>query len=93
MPPLVANEWDVRMSEVTIYTTGWCPYCRLAKAAFERQGVPFREVNIERDPELGTQVEQWNGGSRTVPTFQVGDQIVTYKQRARLRELIGVHFP
>ena len=78
--------------DVTIYLTDWCPYCRLAKAAFERSGVPYSEVNIERQPELAASVEEWNGGYRTVPTFKVGEEIVTYKERARLYELVGVRF-
>jgi mycoredoxin len=81
------------MPEVTMYTTSWCPYCRIAKAAFERGGVAYHEVNIEQHPEMLDQIEQWNGGYRTVPTFRIGDQVVTYKDRARLRELVGVHFP
>ena len=80
------------MHEVTIYTTSWCGHCRRAKAAFERDGVPYREVNIETDPALAAKVVEWNGGNRTVPTFQVGDQVVTFKERARLRELVGVNF-
>lgn len=78
------------MNDVIIYTTGWCSYCRRAKSAFERNGVPFREINIEREPEWATKLEAWNDGNRTVPTFQIGDQIVTFKQRARLRDLVGV---
>lgn len=80
------------MKEVTIYLTDWCPYCRIAKAAFERSGVAYHEVNIERQPELAAAVEEWNGGYRTVPTFKVGDEIVTYKERARLGDLLGVRF-
>jgi mycoredoxin len=78
--------------EVTIYVTDWCPYCRIARAAFERSGIPYHEVNIERQPELAASVEEWNGGYRTVPTFRVGNEIVTYKERARLRDLVGVRF-
>jgi glutaredoxin len=78
---------------VTIYTTSWCPHCRRAKAAFEQQGVAYQEVDIEDRPEMAASVEEWNGGYRTVPTFRVGDQVITFKDRARLRELAGVALP
>ncbi len=81
------------MKDITIYTTSWCSHCRRAKTAFERHGVPYQEIDIEDKPELAAQVVEWNGGNRTVPTFQVGDHVVTYKERARLRDLVGVHFP
>ncbi len=80
------------MEVVTIYTTSWCSHCRRAKAAFERHGVPYQEIDIEDKPDLAAKVVEWNGGDRTVPTFQVGDQVVTYKERARLRDMVGVHF-
>lgn len=77
---------------VTIYTTSWCSHCRRAKAAFELQGVAYREIDIERQPEHATSVEEWNGGNRTVPTFRIGEQVITFKERGRLRELVGVDF-
>jgi mycoredoxin len=79
--------------EITIYTTSWCPHCRRAKAAFEQQGVAYREINIENHPEMAETVEEWNGGNRTVPTFRIGDQVITFQERARLRELVGVSLP
>src|SRR5688500_278228 len=78
---------------VTMYTTGWCSHCRRAKAAFEQQGVAYEEVDIESRPEMAASVEEWNGGNRTVPTFRIGDQVITFKDRARLRELVGVTLP
>ena len=81
------------MAELTVYTTSWCPYCRRAKAALEARGIAFREIDIERQPEWASKVEAWNGGNRTVPTFAVGTTVVTYRDRARLEELIGVEIP
>jgi mycoredoxin len=95
LAPLVQEnneEHEETMQEIIMYTTNWCPYCRIAKAAFDRNGIAYREVNIEEHPELAASVEEWNGGYRTVPTFKVGDEIVTYKDRARLHDLLGVRF-
>ncbi len=79
-----------KLNELTIYMTSWCPYCQRAKAALEEGGVAYREIDIEQEPEWASRVEEWNGGNRTVPTFAVGTTIVTYNERARLEELIGV---
>ncbi len=78
---------------VTMYSTSWCGYCRRAKAALEQQGIAFEEIDVEQRPEMAARVEEWNGGNRTVPTFRVGEEVVTYKDRARLRELIGADIP
>jgi mycoredoxin len=81
------------LNELTIYTTSWCQYCCRAKAALEARGIAYREIDIERHPEWASKVEAWNGGNRTVPTFVVGTTVVTYRDRARLEELIGVEIP
>ena len=78
---------------VTIYTTSWCGYCARAKAALEQQGIAYDEIDIDERPEVAASVEAWNGGYRTVPTFRVGDQIVTYRERARLHDLVGAVIP
>jgi len=34
--------------QVTMYSTGWCGYCRKARESFTRQGIPFKELDIEK---------------------------------------------
>ena len=58
---------------VTMYTTTWCGYCQRLKAQMTREGIEFVEVDIERDPEAASFVEQVNGGNQTVPTLLFPD--------------------
>jgi mycoredoxin len=58
---------------VTRYTTTWCGYCSRLKAQMTREGIEFVEVDIERDPEAASFVEQVNGGNQTVPTLLFPD--------------------
>ena len=46
--------------------------------------VPYEEVDIEEVPEAGAQLEQWTGGYRTVPTFDIDGQIVVDFNRREL---------
>ena len=39
------------MSQVTVYTTEPCGYCRVAKALLNKRGVQFEEINLAKDPE------------------------------------------
>ena len=55
---------------VVMYTTTWCGYCTRLKRFFEREGIPYSEVNIEDDPEAADFVMNVNGGNRTVPTVK-----------------------
>jgi len=61
------------MSEVTVYTTQWCGYCRRLKAGLNREGIPYDEVDIETDPAAANVVTGINRGDRTVPTVVFAD--------------------
>lgn len=52
-----------------MYSTTWCGYCRRLKSQFQREGIEFREVDIERVPEAAEFVMTVNGGNQTVPTL------------------------
>jgi glutaredoxin len=73
---------------VIMYTTSWCPYCRVAKRHLDEWKVPYEEVNIEEVPELGARLEQWTGGYRTVPTFDIDGQILVNPNRTELERAV-----
>jgi mycoredoxin len=56
-----------------IYTTSWCGFCHRLKRQLERDGVAFREVDIERDPAAASLVMSLNQGNATVPTVVFAD--------------------
>jgi mycoredoxin len=60
-------------TEVTMYSTVWCGYCRRLKDQMGRAGITFAEVDIENDPEATELVMSVNGGNQTVPTVVFAD--------------------
>jgi mycoredoxin len=56
-----------------MYSTPWCGYCVRLKRALEREGIEFRDVDIEQDPEAADFVMSVNGGNATVPTIVLPD--------------------
>ena len=60
-------------SELTIYSTPWCGYCHRLKGQLDREGISYREVDIEQEPDAAFVVEQVNGGNQTVPTLVYAD--------------------
>jgi mycoredoxin len=58
---------------ITMYSTTWCGYCRRLKSAMDREGIAYREVNIELDPQAAEFVMSVNGGNQTVPTVLFPD--------------------
>lgn len=57
---------------VVMYSTHWCPYCRKARAYFERHRITFVECDIEASAQNRAQFQALNG--RGVPLILVGDK-------------------
>lgn len=73
------------MAEVTIYTTGYCPYCSAAKALLARKGVAFAEIDVTGDDAARESLVERSGGRRTVPqVFIDGQSIGGYDELAAL---------
>jgi mycoredoxin len=60
-------------SQLTMYTTVWCGYCKRLKVAMKASGITFTEVDIEHDPAAAEYVMKVNGGNQTVPTVEFAD--------------------
>jgi mycoredoxin len=60
-------------TEVTMYSTIWCGYCRRLKTQMDRAGIGYVEVDIESDPAATEHVMSVNGGNQTVPTLVFAD--------------------
>jgi mycoredoxin len=61
-------------SEVVFYTRPRCPFSFRLRRALRRRGLPFREVDIWRDPAAAAAVRSVADGNETVPTVHVGDR-------------------
>ncbi|MBN3562614.1 glutaredoxin 3 [Aliamphritea spongicola] len=60
------------MAEITIYSNGWCPFCRRAKMLLEHKQAEYTEIDVERQP--GARQEMIERTRRTsVPQIFIGD--------------------
>jgi mycoredoxin len=60
-------------ASLTLYTTSWCGYCVRLKTALKSAGIPYAEVDIERDSAAADFVSSANNGDQTVPTVKFAD--------------------
>jgi mycoredoxin len=63
----------VSLDVVTMYSTVWCGYCRRLRDQMDREGIGYRVVDIEENPEAARLVMSVNGGMQTVPTLVFPD--------------------
>ncbi len=63
---------DDAMTQITIYTTSACPYCKMAKNLLNKKGVQFDEIDVSHDSEERHRMSARSGGRRTVPQIFIG---------------------
>jgi glutaredoxin 3 len=62
-------------TEVTVYTTEPCGFCRQAKALLTARGIPYEEVNLAKDPSGRAELAALTG-QLTFPQVLVGERPV-----------------
>ena len=63
------------VSQITIYTTTWCGFCAHAKAFLDARGIPYKEIQLDRDPAYRATLFDRTGGW-TVPQILIDDRPV-----------------
>lgn len=83
------------MSEVVVYSSRLCGYCHAAKHLLESKGVEYREINVDGNAGLRTQLME-RSGQRTVPQIWIDDlhvggytDLARLDQQGELNNLLG----
>jgi NADH-dependent peroxiredoxin subunit F len=76
------------MTQVTIYSTQNCPYCRLAKAFLDRYGVEYRSIDVGVDRKAAKEMVELSG-QYGVPVITVDDEVIVGFDSNRLKELFA----
>jgi glutaredoxin 3 len=83
------------MSEVTIYTKPYCPYCVAALDLLERKGVTVNEIEASRDVDKRQEMIQ-RSGRYTYPQIFIGerhiggcDDMMALERRGELDPLLA----
>jgi glutaredoxin len=72
---------SLRDVHVVVYTTGWCPVCKRAKAWMALQGIRYEERNIELSSEDAQTMRAINPRG-SIPTFDIeGDVMVGFSEQ------------
>jgi glutaredoxin 3 len=57
---------------IILYTKGYCPYCKAAKALLTQKGVTFTDIEITDNETLTAEMVA-KSGRHTVPQIFIGD--------------------
>ncbi|WP_084957524.1 glutaredoxin domain-containing protein [Thermoactinospora rubra] len=79
---------------LTVYSTTWCGPCKRLKSQLTREGIAYREIDIERSPGAAEFVMSVNNGNQTVPTVVIetpkGKVVRTNPSVLEVKALLGV---
>jgi len=83
------------MSNITIYTTAYCPFCVQAKRLLNNKNISYEEIAVDNDPQKRAEMMQ-KSQRTTVPQIfnndqHVGDctEIFGFERDGRLDELLA----
>ena len=62
-------------TQVELYTTSWCPYCRKAESFLSANGIPFVSYDIEKDKAAAARKKQLDQ-RKGVPLAVINGQVV-----------------
>ena len=60
------------MSQVTIYTRAFCPFCSRAVSLLKKKNIDFEEIDAGMSAEKKAEMVERSGGGRTFPQIFIG---------------------
>ena len=56
--------------ELIVYSSNWCPDCRIAKRFLAKHNIPYKEIDIEETPGAAQEILA-RTGKRAIPQFVI----------------------
>ena len=81
------------MSDITIYSTPTCPYCKMAKEFLSEKDIKYKDVDVSQDHEAAHQMIE-KSGQTGVPVIIVDkdgkEEVMVGFDQAKLSEILGI---
>ncbi len=68
---------------VTIYSAPWCAFCHAAKQYLDKLGVPYKDIDVEKDPSAAMEVVQ-KSGQMGIPVLDIDGTIIVGFDRPKI---------
>ena len=78
-----------RPHRVIIFTTPTCSWCRRAKTYLNQNKVPFREVDVSRDPAAARDLVR-RTGQMGVPVIEIDGKPIVGFDQSKIDRLLGL---
>ena len=75
--------------KVKIYSTQYCPYCKIAKEFFKQNKIQYKEINVAGDAKAAQEMIK-KSGQVGVTVIDIDGQIVVGFDQERLKKLLVI---
>ena len=75
---------------VIVFSSPTCVWCTRAKSYLRTQGVPFRDVDVSRDPAAARDLVR-RTGQMGVPVIEIDGRPIVGFDQARIDSALGLH--
>ena len=72
---------------VKVYSTKFCPYCKMAKEFLKDRKIPFEEINVQEDPEAARHMIE-KSGQVGVPVIEIDGQMIIGFNTEQIKKLL-----
>ena len=72
---------------VIVYSTQWCPWCKLAKEFLKENKIKFKEIDVGEDHKAAQEMVEKSGQSG-VPVIDVDGKIIIGFDKEKLKKAL-----
>ena len=76
------------MTFVKMYSANWCFDCKAMLSFFEEMNVPYTVINVDKEPQAITRLQELCGGKKIVPTLEIDGKVYINPTIDSLKEII-----
>ena len=73
--------------QVLVYSTGPCPYCKMAKAFLEENSIEFTEKDVSQDRAAAEEMVE-KSGQTGVPVLDIDGEIIVGFDREAIKKAL-----
>jgi len=86
---IAASDRTPTPHRVIVFSTPTCPWCTRAKTYLRGRGVPFRDVDVSRDPAAARDLVR-RTGQMGVPVIEIDGRPIVGFDQARIDAALGL---
>jgi len=75
--------------KVRVFSTTWCPWCKMAKDFLKQHKIPFEDINVEEDPKAAQEMID-KSGQTGVPVIDANGKIIIGFNREELKKTLKI---